>query len=170
MKICVNCGTRVLPTTDNYCTACKKPIDKVFINKETIGPGNTHRLFNKYDSQRHGCASIYFYFIILCSPILLLFLLIGDVNLYPLFSLPIIFTKILLSVFISCNLIFSIALLKWKLWGAYGLVTLLITNFIINLVSGINILAFVIPYILYIIILVTVFFVGGKNNLWNNLN
>lgn len=115
------------------------------------------------EKKRHGCLATYLWFILVVNAIVALFYLFGSQTIrdaspsMPVWAIP------ALTVGTILNVVFAIALFKWKMWGFLGFAATSILAFVINLTIGINIFQALMGFI-GVAILYGVLQIGDKAN------
>lgn len=87
--------------------------------------------------ERHGCVTSWLVFMIVANSLIgLIYLLVPEsISKEMEVKIPIYILTILGLIAIA-NVVFSLALFKWKLWGFYGFIVSSLASFIINLLIG----------------------------------
>jgi hypothetical protein len=87
--------------------------------------------------ERHGCVTTWLVFMIVANSLIgLIYLLVPEsISKEMEVKIPIYILSILGLIAIA-NVVFSLALFKWKLWGFYGFIVSSLASFIINLLIG----------------------------------
>ncbi len=78
-------------------------------------------------------------------------------------------TLIALTVLLLLNVVFAIALLRWKRWGIYGLVVSTIVIFALNVVRGSNPAFCGLGTVVGIAVLLVLVNIGGDRRAWTQL-
>ena len=113
--------------------------------------------------KRHGCLTTYLWFIVVVNSLVTLFYIFGSQTIresspsLPFWAIPV------LTIGTIFNVVFAIALFKWKMWGFLGFVATSILAFVINLTIGINIFQALLGFI-GVAILYGVLQIGDKAN------
>ena len=91
--------------------------------------------------ERHGCVTTWLVFMIVVNSLIgLVYLFVPEsiAEQVPV-KIPIYIFSILGLIGLA-NVVFSMALFKWKLWGFYGFIVSSLASFIINLLIGIDVI------------------------------
>jgi hypothetical protein len=131
---------------------------------------NTEYKETELAKERHGCVTSWLVFMIVANSLIGLVYMIVPESIAEQVpgKIPFYIFSILGLIGIA-NVVFSVALFKWKLWGFYGFIVTSLASFIINLLIGIDVVQSVLG-------LVGIAFLYGvlqikKNNIsaWNYL-
>jgi hypothetical protein len=86
--------------------------------------------------ERHGCVTAWLIFMIVTNSVVLLLNLTWKSLLDPSITDKMARTLVVAAVLNLANIGFAIALLRWKLWGFFGMVVTSVLAFILNLKAG----------------------------------
>lgn len=118
--------------------------------------------------QRHGCLTAYLVAMIVLNSITALIYIFGTdfikkgVPNAPTWTLPV------LAVGGILNVVFAVALFRWKKWGFFGFVAMSILALCVNLTIGLNIFQIILG-LAGIAILYGVLQIGNENKGWTQL-
>ncbi|HEY8871541.1 MAG TPA: hypothetical protein VIM52_00810 [Stellaceae bacterium] len=119
--------------------------------------------------QRHGCLTAYLVFMIIANSATALMYLVGAEDIrrkipeIPQWSFPVLIVGAIL------NLVFAIALLRWKKWGFWGFVATAMVLFFVNLSLGFA-LGPALVGLLGVAILYGVLHIGKERQGWSQLD
>jgi hypothetical protein len=119
--------------------------------------------------QRHGCLTAYLVFMIIANSATALIYLVGAEDIrrkipnIPEWSFPVLIAGTIL------NLVFAIALLRWKKWGFWGFVATAVVLFFVNLSLGFA-LGPALVGLLGVAILYGVLHIGKERQGWSQLD
>jgi hypothetical protein len=87
--------------------------------------------------ERHGCVTSWLVFMIVANSLIgLIYLLVPESISKEMDGKIPIYILSILGLIAIANVVFSLALFKWKLWGFYGFIVSSLASFIINLLIG----------------------------------
>lgn len=119
--------------------------------------------------ERHGCLTTWLVLMIISNTgIALIYLLGNGVISQNLPSAPG-WVFPLLAMMGALNVVFAIALLKWKKWGFFGFIASSIMAFVVNLIIGINILQAIFG-LASVGLLYVVLNIGKEKKAWTQLD
>ncbi len=120
------------------------------------------------EKQRHGCLTAWLVLIIVVNVIAALVYLVDggaivrDFPDFPLWALPV--------LILACvaNIVFAVALFRWRKWGFSGFVATTVVAFVVNLALGLPPLQ-LITGLLSVALLYGVLQIGGEKKGWTQL-
>jgi hypothetical protein len=117
--------------------------------------------------QRHGCLTTWLVLMIIANSLTALIYLLDKNAIKPNLHAPA-WSRLALAVIGMANLVFSIALLRWKKWGFFGIVGTSILTLFVNLRNGVN-PGFAVFGLTGVVMLYTLLQIGKDRKGWTQL-
>ena len=118
---------------------------------------------------RHGCLSLYLAGLLIVNPIEI----IRRARLIPHLGAPSTnmtsWTLALLITLLVLNIVFAVALLEWKRWGAFGLVANALAFFVLNVIRGGSPIFAGVVALIVLLVLYVALNVGKDRRAWPQL-
>ena len=118
---------------------------------------------------RHGCLTAWLVFMLIANSFAFLYYIFGIASVRMAFPNAPDWTFPVLTIGCALNIVFAIAILRWKKWGFWGCAVITVVAFFVNLIIGVNILSSLLGLV-GIALLYGVMQIGKDNKGWPQLD